>query len=252
MSVSNSPTPCSGSTTNRESGDRLAFRNVDASLDGPVQDWPYEALTTAIERGYLSHWVRIAAAIRRRPWGPVARSVEEYARYADDDGAVPLLLESIRRARQSAESAEREEVAARIRDAVGRSGPTADCFASEVGTSPARLSTYNSAKVMPSAAMLVRIERAAARMANTDRSFRVAMGHVDRIVVLALPRVTPADQAISIAPRAQPAPASSRSTESADSTVSMTMVAAPSTPARSPVEDVTTCRLWVASGAVRR
>lgn len=56
--------------------------------------------------------------------------------------------------------ADRSEVAARVRAAVERSGLTDGQFASLVGTSASRLSTYLSAKVTPSAAMLVRIERA--------------------------------------------------------------------------------------------
>ena len=51
-------------------------------------------------------------------------------------------------------------MAARVRAAVDRSGLTNSRFADLVGTSASRLSTYLSGKVTPSAAMLVRIERA--------------------------------------------------------------------------------------------
>ena len=51
----------------------LAFRNVDVSPDDPVVEWPLEAIQTALERGGLSHWRRLASTIRAQPWGPVAR-----------------------------------------------------------------------------------------------------------------------------------------------------------------------------------
>ena len=62
----------------------LAFRNIDASPTDPVESWPYEGLVTAIERGSLSDWRRIAAAVRRAPWGPVARGLLEYATYGEE------------------------------------------------------------------------------------------------------------------------------------------------------------------------
>ena len=68
----------------------------------------------------------------------------------------------IARARTLAEQDERAAVAARIRSAVRRSGLTQAQFAAAIGTSASRLSTYANAAVMPSAAMLVRIERVSA------------------------------------------------------------------------------------------
>ncbi len=70
------------------------------------------------------------------------------------------LVTAIERARQRAEDDEQAEVAARVRVAIARSGCTAAQFARLVGTSPSRMSTYAGGKVVPSAAMLVRIERA--------------------------------------------------------------------------------------------
>lgn len=46
----------------------LAFRNVDASPEDPVTEWPLEAVQTALERGGLSHRSRLADAIRAQPW----------------------------------------------------------------------------------------------------------------------------------------------------------------------------------------
>ncbi|MDN5914807.1 MAG: hypothetical protein L0I76_06810 [Pseudonocardia sp.] len=55
----------------------LTFRNLDVSPDDPVENWPTEAVLTALERGGLGQWRRLAAAIRADPWGPVAGRVEE-------------------------------------------------------------------------------------------------------------------------------------------------------------------------------
>jgi hypothetical protein len=138
----------------------LQFRNVDASPDDDVRTWPFEALVTAIERGLVPDWRPIFVEIRSSPWGPVARRIERYLATAERDGARELFRMAIERARTDAERAERDEVAARVRDAVARSGLTNARFAERIGTSASRLSTYLSGKVTPSAAMLVRIERA--------------------------------------------------------------------------------------------
>lgn len=136
------------------------FRNVDASPADDVRTWPYEALVTVIDRGLVPDWQPVFAAIRRSPWGPVARRVERYLAYREPDGVSTLFALALERARADAEDADRAEVAARVRAAVGRSGLTKAQFADRVGTSPSRLSTYLSGKVTPSAAMLMRIERA--------------------------------------------------------------------------------------------
>lgn len=138
----------------------LRFRNVDASPEDDVRTWPYEALVTAIDRGLVQDWQPIFVEIRRSPWGRVARRVERYLGYREPDGVGTLFALAIARARQDREQAEREEVAARIRAAVERSGLTNAEFAALVGTSASRLSTYVNGKAMPSAAMFVRIEEA--------------------------------------------------------------------------------------------
>ncbi len=140
----------------------VQFRNVDASPTDDVQTWPYEALVTVIDRGLVQDWRPIFVELRRSPWGRVARRVEQYLSYRHPDGVGTLFSLAIERARADADQAERAEVAARVRSAVARSGLTQQEFARLVGTSASRLSTYLNGKVTPSAAMLVRIERAAA------------------------------------------------------------------------------------------
>ncbi len=138
----------------------LAFRNVDASPRDPVETWPYEGLVTVIERGLVPDWQPIFAELRRRPWGVVARRIEQYLSYAPRESVAVLFRLAIDRARHDQEESERAEVSARVREAIRASGLTAAAFAEEVGTSASRMSTYASGKVVPSATMLTRIERA--------------------------------------------------------------------------------------------
>jgi DNA-binding transcriptional regulator YiaG len=138
----------------------LAFRNVDASPDDPVSEWPQEAIQTALERGGLEHWRRLADAIRAEPWGPVARRVEEVLTYSRPYGVAAAIERAISRAREAAEVSERDAVAAEVDKLVQASGLSRAEFASRVGTSASRLSTYVTGKVTPSAALLVRMHRA--------------------------------------------------------------------------------------------
>jgi len=139
----------------------LAFRNVDANVSDPVGSWPQEALQAALERGDLSHWRRISAEIRAWPWGRVARTVEEILTYSRPYGVAGLMERAIEAARQRSVRSEVQEVADRIRMFQELSRLTVSEYASLVGTSRSRMSTYLAGKVVPSAAMLVRMERAA-------------------------------------------------------------------------------------------
>lgn len=141
----------------------LTFRNVRAAPSDPVRSWPYEALVAAIERGSVSDWARITAQISVDPWGDVARDVEEYLTYSDAYGVVPLLRRALERSRAGAESAEKAEIATQVRDLIERSGLSRAEFASRIGTSRSRLSTYTTGKVTPSASMLLRMSRVAQR-----------------------------------------------------------------------------------------
>ena len=137
----------------------LAFRNVDASPDDPVSEWPLEAIQTALERGGLSHWRRLADAVRAQPWGPVARRIEEVLTYSRPYGVAEAMERAISHARQEAEAAERRAVAAEVDRLVRDSGLSRAEFASRIGTSASRLSTYVTGKVTPSAALLLRMRR---------------------------------------------------------------------------------------------
>lgn len=139
----------------------VSFRNVDASPTDPVISWPYEGIVETMDQGLVPDWRPLFDEIRRSPWGAVARRVERYLSYREPDGVGTLFRLAIDHARREAARSEREAVAERVRSAVDQSGLTSAAFAELIGTSASRLSTYLSGKVTPSAAMLLRIERAA-------------------------------------------------------------------------------------------
>ena len=104
---------------------------------------------------------RDAAAIRADPWGPVAQQVLEAVRLSRPYGTTELLEGVVKRAREMAAASERAAVAAEVRSLVSVSGLSEQDFAARLGTSRSRLSTYMSGKVVPSAALVVRMRRVA-------------------------------------------------------------------------------------------
>lgn len=141
----------------------LTFRNIDVSPEDPVEAWPTEAVLTALERGGLRDWRRLTAAIYEDPWGPVARRVEEALEVSRPYGVGVVMADVLAAARRCAERAERAAVAAEVARLLTDSGMARAEFASAIGTSVSRLSTYLSGKVTPSAALLVRMRRVAIR-----------------------------------------------------------------------------------------
>jgi hypothetical protein len=150
----------------------LAFRNVEVAPGEPVSSWPTEAIQTALERGGLSDWRRLATAVRAQPWGPVARRIEEVLRYSRPYGVSELMERLIDRARTEAEREERAAVAREVSGLLKTSGLSGVDFASRIGTSPSRLSTYVTGKVTPSAALMVRIRAEAAGELDPKHSRR--------------------------------------------------------------------------------
>jgi hypothetical protein len=138
------------------------FRNITATPDDPVEAWGYEGLLTAIERGGMNLWDRIAAELRRHPYGAVARLLEsEVIDSVSQEGERELFRRVLQRARARAEEDAKAEVASRLRSLQVRSGLNQRDFAAQLGTSASRLSTYLSGKVTPGADLLVRAERLA-------------------------------------------------------------------------------------------
>lgn len=133
------------------------FRNVEVDESLPLAEWPFEALVTLVERGSIRDWARVSAAIKGDPWGEVARQIEDLLAYSRPYGIAGLLERAISRARSDREEAERAEVARQVREFVRRSGLSTAHFATPIGTSRSRLSTYRSGKVTPSAALVTRM-----------------------------------------------------------------------------------------------
>ena len=70
------------------------------------------------------------------------------------------------RARKLAADSERADVVSEVQALVARSGRSRQDFAERIGTSRSRLSTYMSAQVVPSAALMVRMRRVALHAAE--------------------------------------------------------------------------------------
>jgi DNA-binding transcriptional regulator YiaG len=147
----------------------LAFRNLTITPDAPVSEWPTEAVQAALERGDLADWHRIVAAVQADPWGRTARQLEEVLSHSRPYGITEAMQTVLSRVRQRAEESERAAVAAEIREAVERSGLSQAEFASRIGTSASRLSTYASGKVTPSATLMLRIRRVAERRSRDEQ-----------------------------------------------------------------------------------
>ena len=148
----------------------LRFRNLTTSPGDPVETWPFEGIIAAVERGTLPDWRRLARVIRADPWGPVARQVLEAINLSHPYGTAELLDGVIGSARQMAIDSERQEVASEVKRLVSSSGLAQQDFADRIGTSRSRLSTYMSGRVMPSAALVVRMRRVARYSSAGDGS----------------------------------------------------------------------------------
>jgi hypothetical protein len=79
-----------------------------------------------------------------------------------------LMERVIERARIETERAERDAVAQEVSHLIERSGLSRVDFASQIGTSPSRLSTYATGKVTPSAALMVRMRTEAEAAGELD------------------------------------------------------------------------------------
>jgi DNA-binding transcriptional regulator YiaG len=137
------------------------FRNVDFDPASPVDEWPSEAIETIMDRGSLSDWRLLAEAIRRNPWGPAARTVEQIVSWNEHYGVDALMARVIRRAREEVDLRGRALYAAEIRAWRAETGMTLRRFASAAGTSASRLSDYENAKVAPTTDILGRLRHVA-------------------------------------------------------------------------------------------
>ncbi|UMG91580.1 helix-turn-helix transcriptional regulator [Nocardioides sp. TF02-7] len=100
----------------------------------------------------------------QHPWGPEAERLLGLAKEASLDTAGEWLTACRAVYRERQEERERAAVAREIRRLVAVSGLSQRDFASHIGTSASRLSTYVTGRVTPSATMMMRIQRAARRL----------------------------------------------------------------------------------------
>lgn len=138
-----------------------SFRNVEFDHSEPPDHWPAEAIATVIDRGSLSDWRQLAAAIRRNPWGPAARTTETVVGWDEHYGVDALMSRAIRHAREDVALRARTEYAEQIRAWREQTGMTLRQFARAAGTSASRLSDYENAKVAPTTDVLGRLNHVA-------------------------------------------------------------------------------------------
>ncbi len=144
----------------------VRFRNVEVDPASPVDEWPAESIETVMDRGSLSDWRRLAEAIRRDPWGRLARTVEAIASWGEHYGVDALMMTVICRAREEVDLRGRADFAAQIRRWREQTGMTLREFARAAGTSASRLSDYENAKVAPTTDVLGRLRSVASRHAR--------------------------------------------------------------------------------------
>lgn len=135
-----------------------AFRNVDVDPGSDPDDWPFEAIHTAIDRGSLGDWRHLAASIRRQPWGPCARAVEAITGWGEHEGVDALLAEAVRRARRDVDTEARRAHGERLRTARTAAGLSLRELAPLIGTSAQRLSAYETGRTAPTVHVLGRLD----------------------------------------------------------------------------------------------
>lgn len=142
----------------------LRLMVIDDGDDAPAAPVSSErALARIFDRGDLVLWRRLVNAALADPWAGRTDdllALLDPARRPGEHAAVSALADL---ARRMAEEDERRAVADHIRTTIAATGLTQRQFATLVGTSPSRLSTYVTGSVTPSAAMLLRINRMAKR-----------------------------------------------------------------------------------------
>jgi hypothetical protein len=137
-----------------------------------VEFWSTAAIRSALQGGDIATWKRIAAALKRDPYGRTARQVEEVLEGTRPSGIAKALWEVLERARAHLEANERAEVARHVRLLMERSGLGQPEFASRIGVTPENLAAYLDGSASPSASLMIRMRRLSDRFVKmkADRS----------------------------------------------------------------------------------
>ena len=137
-------------------------------FDQPVEFWPTSAIRSALQGGDIDTWKRIAAALKRDPFGRTARQVEEVLDGTRPYGISKAMWEVLERARTHLEANERTEVARHVGLVIERSGLAQQEFAARIGVAPEDLATYLDGSVSPSASLMIRIRRLSDRFVKVN------------------------------------------------------------------------------------
>lgn len=141
----------------------VSFRNVEVDVTAPLSTWPAEAIEILIDRGSLSDWRRLALALAQDPWGPLARAVEDLIDLDCHYGVDRIMGRILRQQRDRSTLAGRRRYADRLRGLRLSAGLSMRQLADAAGTSAARVSDYENARVAPTTDVLARLEAVLAR-----------------------------------------------------------------------------------------
>ncbi|EFG76832.1 hypothetical protein HMPREF0591_3260 [Mycobacterium parascrofulaceum ATCC BAA-614] len=136
----------------------------------PVEFWPTSAIRAALQGGDIATWKRIAAALKRDPYGRTARQVEEVLEGTRPYGISKALWEVMERARTHLEANERAEVARHVGLLIDRSGLAQKEFASRIGVTAEELAAYLDGSTSPSASLMIRMRRLSDRFVKVKSS----------------------------------------------------------------------------------
>lgn len=125
----------------------VSFRNINAKESDPVEDWGFEGILIAIDRGGLPQWRRIIRAVQADPHGKVASEVEEALEVVEDSGAAFIIEGTLKQARMD----EKERFGRKFKALLAETEMSQKEAAEFLGTSRPRVSSYCSGAVTPSA-----------------------------------------------------------------------------------------------------
>ncbi len=146
----------------------VSFRNVDVDDTAPLDTWPSEAIEILIDRGNLSDWRRLVHALAEDPWGPLARIVEEIIALDCHYGVDRILAETLERERERRTLIGRRRYAEHLRALRRSARMSMRELAAAAGTSAARISDYENARVAPTTDVLARLEEVLERRRTTN------------------------------------------------------------------------------------
>ncbi|HWJ10409.1 MAG TPA: helix-turn-helix transcriptional regulator [Nocardioides sp.] len=138
----------------------LVFEDIDPEHAVARPITTVAQLHQLIDRGSIVEWRHQLGVVAASPWGPYAEQLLELGRSSERPAVLAAIASAVEQCQEWCRDRERDQIAREIRHLVAVSGASQREFAARIGTSPSRLSTYVRGTVTPSAAMLLRIQRA--------------------------------------------------------------------------------------------